>query len=318
MKKYLTIFATIGLLLSCGEAAKIDIPATSISLDQNSVTLFSGESFTLSATILPENTTSLIEWQSSDESVVTVTEGVVSAIAEGKATISAQAGSVKAECEFIVKKAVLAEAVDLGLSVKWASFNVGADSPEKFGDYFAWGETEPKEWYGWDNYKWYNKEQNGFTKYCPYLEYWAGTGSPDGKSSFSQYNYEDDAATFNWGKGWRTPSEKEWEELRTQCSWKWTTQNGVPGQKVTSKKTGYKDKSIFLPAAGCWEEKKNYYVEEYGMYWSSVVSLKTNDSYFDYPGSSWSFVFNARDVYSGPDAARRSGCSIRPVYVGSE
>ena len=113
------------------------------------------------------------------------------------------------------------EYVDLGLSVKWATCNVGANKPEDYGDYFAWSETQPKSEYG--------------------------------ESTYSRTAYpitlplSDDAARANWGGSWRMPTMAEQDELRKKCKWKWTTQNGVNGYKVTSKKNG---NSIFLPAAG--------------------------------------------------------------------
>jgi hypothetical protein len=133
-----------------------------------------------------------------------------------------------------------AEAVDLGLSVKWASFNVGASSPEEYGDYFAWGETEPKSEYTWETYKLCNGSYNTLTKYNTYSSY----GTVDYKTKIE---LSDDAACANWGGKWRMPTDAEWTELRTNCTWIWTTLNGVNGRLVTSKVNG---KSIFLPAAG--------------------------------------------------------------------
>ena len=125
------------------------------------------------------------------------------------------------------------EAVDLGLSVKWANVNVGAKKPSDFGTYFAWGETKPKNFYSWDSYQWSRGKTQFLTKYS----------TADRKT---QLDPSDDAARANWGDEWRTPTEAEYEELVNpdNCKWEWTTKDGVNGYKVTGKKTG---QSIFLP-----------------------------------------------------------------------
>ena len=130
--------------------------------------------------------------------------------------------------------------VDLGLSVKWATCNVGANSPEEYGDYFAWGETKPKDSYKWSTYKWCNGSKDKLTKYCKESYY----GRVDNKTVL---DLVDDAAHVNLGGAWRMPTKEEIRELKDNCTWTWTTQNGVNGYLVTSKKN---DNSIFLPAAG--------------------------------------------------------------------
>ena len=130
--------------------------------------------------------------------------------------------------------------VDLGLSVKWATMNVGATSPEEYGDYFAWGETEPKEEYRWGTYKWCDGDYDYLTKDCSSSDF----GIVDDKI---ELDLEDDAANVNWGDAWRTPTKAELDELIENCTWSWTTQNGIDGYTVTSNTNG---KSIFLPAAG--------------------------------------------------------------------
>ena len=147
------------------------------------------------------------------------------------------------------------EYVDLGLSVKWATCNVGATTPEGYGDYFAWGETSTKETYDDDN--------------CPTYELsisqLQSQGYIDSEGSLtSQY----DAATANWGGDWRMPTYDELNELRNRCTWTWTTQNGVNGYKVT----GPSGASIFLPAAGYRIGSSLYYAGSRGYYWSSSPS----------------------------------------------
>lgn len=153
------------------------------------------------------------------------------------------------------------EYVDLGLSVKWATCNVGATKPEEYGDYFAWGETEPKEMYDWSTYKWCNGSETTLTKYCTDGSY----GTVDNKT---QLELSDDAAHANWGDSWRMPTDSELTELREQCTWTWTTQNGVNGCKVTSKSNG---NSIFLPAAGYYYDSLLGSVGIGGICWSSSL-----------------------------------------------
>lgn len=123
------------------------------------------------------------------------------------------------------------EYVDLGLSsgTLWATCNVGATKPEDVGDYFAWGETRPKEEYNWETYKWCKGRYDTQTKYCTDSDH----GTVDNKSILE---LSDDAANVNWGGDWRMPTKEELDELHTECTWTWTTQNGVKGCKITSKK----------------------------------------------------------------------------------
>ncbi len=134
------------------------------------------------------------------------------------------------------------EYVDLGLSVKWATCNVGASSPEDYGNYYAWGETSTKSSYAPDNSKTYRKNYSDI-------------------KGDSRY----DAARANWGSTWRMPTKSELEELKNRCTWKWTTQNGVKGYKVT----GPNGNSIFLPAEGRRYRSLLNFAGENGYYWSS-------------------------------------------------
>lgn len=188
------------------------------------------------------------------------------------------------------------EYVDLGLSVKWATCNVGAITPEEYGDYFAWGETEPKTDYGWETYK-YGTASNQLTKYCNYSSY-GKDGFTDSKTVLDP---EDDAAAVNWGGAWRMPRYEEMDELIDNCTWTWTTQNGVNGRKVT----GPNGNSIFLPAAGVMGNSDLYYAGSLGYYWSS--SLLTGS-----PNLAYYVYFNSDDV--GRDRSNRYyGRSVRPV-----
>jgi hypothetical protein len=186
------------------------------------------------------------------------------------------------------------EAVDLGLSVKWATMNVGANAPEEYGDYFAWGETEPKDYYDWSTYKWCNGSKNTLTKYCTKSKY----GTVDNKTVL---DLEDDAAHANWGGAWRMPTFDEIQELKSECSWEWTTQNSVNGYEVT----GPNGNSIFLPAAGYRWSGGLSGAGSYGLYWSS--SLGPN-----YDNYACGLYFYSGGTYLNNDN-RGSGHSVRAV-----
>ena len=187
------------------------------------------------------------------------------------------------------------EYVDLGLSVKWAICNVGATKPEEYGDYFAWGETQSKNYFSWDNYKYCNGLSNSLNKYNNNSSY----GSVDNKTILE---LSDDAAHVNWGGSWRMPTQAELDELRAKCSWTWTSQNGVNGYKVTSKSNG---KSIFLPAAGYCSFSSIDYAGHHGYYWSS--SLYTSG-----PSCAHSFYFYS-SIANWQIDYRFYGQSVRPV-----
>ncbi len=192
------------------------------------------------------------------------------------------------------------EYVDLGLSIKWATCNVGATKPEEYGDYFAWGEVEPKEVYDWSTYKWCNGSYDSLTKYNNSSSY----GIIDNKTVLDA---SDDAATANWGGAWRMPTKEEQDELRENCTWTWTTENGVNGYRVTSNKEGYTDKSIFLPAAGYRDDSSLNSAGSYGFYWSGSLLTLTDYSY-----NAYELDFNSGSVYWS-SSGRGCGQSVRPV-----
>ena len=188
-------------------------------------------------------------------------------------------------------------AVDLGLSVKWATCNVGAEKPEEYGDYFAWGEVEPKEKYDWTTYLYCKGNRTTMTKYCNDSNY-GYNGFTDNKTVLDP---EDDAATVNWGGAWRTPTGAEMTELREQCKWTWITQNGVNGYKVV----GPNGNSIFLPAAGDMHGTALVSVDSIGLYWSSLSNTSN-------PYSAYRLNFNSSEVkITGSN--RYNGLSLRPV-----
>ena len=189
----------------------------------------------------------------------------------------------------------ICEYVDLGLSVKWATCNVGATKPEDCGGYFAWGETKPKTIYDWNTYKWCNGSETTLTKYNVH----SGYGVVDYKA---QLDLSDDAAHVNWGGNWRMPTDAEWIELREQCIWAWTTGKGIVGYTVISKSNNNK---IFLPAAGHRYGSLLNFAGIGGYYWSSWLTTGS-------PNSAWVVNFNSNRVY-GYNGLRRYGFSVRPV-----
>lgn len=191
------------------------------------------------------------------------------------------------------------EYVDLGLpsGTLWATCNVGANNPWECGDYFAWGETSPKETYSWDNYKYSNGSYDRLTKYCTNKKH-GNNGYIDG---LKELEPKDDAATANWGIDWCMPSLDQIKELKKKCNWTWTSNNGIKGYMVT----GPNGNSLFLPAAGCRYGIDLFSVGSYGDYWSRSL-------YESYPYHARYLYFNSSSVdryYS----FRYLGFSVRPV-----
>ncbi len=176
--------------------------------------------------------------------------------------------------------------VDLGLSVKWATCNVGATKPEEYGYIFAWGEVVRKSKYNWTTYKYCNGTKLTITKYTVQ----GYKGKVDYKITLDT---EDDAAIVNWGDKWRMPTKKEQQELINNCNWTWTTQNGVKGYKVV----GPNGNSIFLPA-GLRDGENGYY-------WScSLYNEDSAEAYY------LGFGTGGKTVYH---SERQEGYYIRPV-----
>ena len=207
---------------------------------------------------------------------------------------------------------VYPEPVDLGLSVKWASFNLGASTPEEYGLYYQWGDVQgydkwdDKYFYWYDDfgnvsYKWCNGSQTSMIKYNTKSSY----GKVDNKTTL---DLDDDAASVVLGGNWRMPTNEEWEELAntSNCSWTWAEIDGIKGYKVQSKKSGYTTKWIFLPANGAFSGDDLQSRGQTGSYWSSslntVSPYKAHDVSFDSFGN-----LNVDDNY------RFWGQAIRPV-----
>ena len=179
--------------------------------------------------------------------------------------------------------------VDLGLSVKWATMNLGAESIEDYGDYYAWGEVRPKNKYDLNSYKWVSNNQEGYIKY----------NDVDNKTILE---LSDDAANVNWGGAWRVPSVEEQKELLSKCMWKWTKRNVVSGYLVTANNGN----SIFLPAGGMRIGSNMHQVGETGYYWNR----SRDDKYHIYAHYN-SFGVDGYDI--NDSYIRYFGHLIRPV-----
>ena len=176
-------------------------------------------------------------------------------------------------------------AVDLGLSVKWATVNIGATLPADYGNYYAWGETETKDEYTSDNSV--TNDDSSF-------------GDISGDATY-------DAATANWGSSWRMPTEAECQELVDDCTWTWTTQENSDGEEINGYLVkGTNGNSIFLPAAGDRYGSSLYYDGTIGNYWSS--SPYASHSYYAYDLNFYSSYLYVYNVYG-----RWYGRSVRPV-----
>lgn len=306
-----------GITASC--SVEVKQPVTCISLNRTGISCIKGKTEKVSVLVEPENANNkAISFSSSNESVATVdANGNVTSYALGKATIyvTAQDGSgVSSQC--VVSVWDEPDIVDLGLSVKWSSWNIGASDPSGLGDLFSWGEIygnhDGKDNFDFYHYKWFQGERhsyNGTFGLYPetILKYnWLSDfGSIDNKTVL---DLEDDAAYVKLGGSWRMPTFAEFTELRNKCTWVWTTVNGVAGYKITSNVSGYKDISIFLPAAG-FSVNTQISGNGQGLYWSST--LRPGLSY-DHPQGAGCITFSSGNFFL-QGSNRAGGLSIRAV-----
>ena len=258
----------------------------------------------LKATVSPENAANdEIGWFIKDESILVKKGDRIVAAREGKTTVTAKSvdGGFSASCEVtVVPVAFSYEYVDLGLSVKWATCNLGATNPVEDGLYYAWGETEPKASYELTNYKWYSDENNDG------IWEWTKYNTPDAVLSA-----EDDAATVNLGDNWRIPTISEWEELAT-CGGREKVSDyqgtGVGGIIITSL---YNDKSIFIPNSEIIGPLFGN-PEWCPLLWSINSGPENAEHYAICFGGQYT-----RTIMPAPKNVLKSyGLPIRPVYVG--
>ncbi|MBR5036429.1 MAG: Ig-like domain-containing protein [Prevotella sp.] len=306
-----TIIATAGGSLKKATCTvTVTQMVTSIVLSQTIAVLELDAYIRLTATVLPENAANKnVVWSSSNEDVAPVRNGRVDAYGYGTAIITCEAADgsgVKATCTVCIVDPTTY--VDLGLpsGTLWATCNIGASSPEDYGDYFAWGETEGyndgKTDFSWSTYKWCNGSSSTLTKYC--------TNSSHGYEGFTdnktELDLEDDAASVNWGPAWRMPSYEQFQELinSSYTTTEWTTQNGVNGGKITSKTN---NNSIFLPAAGYRIGSSLYYAGSDGFYWSRTL-------YSGDPRNARRLYFGSSGIDTSSDYRYR-GQSVRPVRL---
>ena len=186
-------------------------------------------------------------------------------------------------------------AIDLGLSIRWASCNIGATAPEENGNFYAWGDTLTRSSFTWGTYPYSGTNTNTMTKYCTR----AANGTVDNRSTLIAF---DDAAYINWGETWRMPTWAEWDELITQCTWKDTTYNDVPVWQVT----GPNGNSIYLPKVGY---KNSTSVTAGCYYWSSTLNTtNSNDQ------CNRALYINAASRTSAKYGLRYVGMPVRAVY----
>ena len=192
--------------------------------------------------------------------------------------------------------------VDMGSGLKWATMNVGANSPEEYGDHFAWAETTAKNEYTIDTYKYIQKESvpGGY-------EYRLTKYMRDTQDQLLEE--EDDAARQNWGATWRTPTKEELEWLKDHCSWEWVEYNGVNGMMATSQVQGYENKQLFFPAAGFYKDEDPVGLVDTGIkgfYFSSGVV--SSENYYEIT------YLQIQDGAPALESIRRwCGFSVRPV-----
>ena len=286
-------------------------PVTDITLSSSTLYLINvGNTHQLTATVLPADADNPdVTWTSSDESVAIVDQaGLVTTIAEGTCTITASAddgSGVKATCRVIVGH----EYVDLGLpsGTLWATCNIGAESPEDYGDLFAWAETTSKSTFSWKTYRYaghiYGTSPTDFiTKYNTYSSTYSTA------DFLTELEPGDDAAYVNWGAKWRMPTKTQFDELinSNYTTATWTTQNGVSGILITSKSNG---NSLFLPAAGARGDTSLGSAGSDGYYWSRMLYGKE-------PSSAYRLIFNSGNISTG-SISRIYGLSVRPVRASN-
>lgn len=310
MKNTAYIFAALSVLalsvfVSCNKGKKEPtspvifenpVAVEGITLDKATITFTAKkETAIITATITPEDASEKrILWKSSDEKVAKVSNGVVEAVDNGTAVITATtyAGNFTASCAVSFPKATVdSRAVDLLGSkgkIYWSSVNFGAEAPGEFGSFVAWGETTSKNDYSWDSYM------------VPLLSWCGGPDDPlNGVADIANSDY--DVVKAKWGAGWRMPTAAEFATLVNNMDWTWTSSDGVYGYKVENPSSG---KSIFLPVAGYYDGAVHAHEGAKGAYWTSAAG--------DLAFNAWSLDFSS-DGYVLDQRSRYMGLVIRPV-----
>lgn len=274
MKKYFSVLLLVVLLAAnaCDKLFEIvlsgnnttnttSVNIQSIMVSPDYLSIAVGDTAQLSVIVEPDTVGNVyIFWSSSNAEVATVDNGLVTAVSEGEASIIASVGGKSAICSVVAKAKDYHEYVDLGLSVLWATTDMGADAPEEDADWYAWGEIIPMEFewnYDWSYYKWCQGYSNNLLKY--------NTHNTNGVvvDNKTVLEAQDDAATVNWGHPWRIPTKEELEELFLECNQVVTSLNGVTGLRLCSKTN---DNSIFLVAGREWWTSDLYFDNEENAY----------------------------------------------------
>lgn len=190
--------------------------------------------------------------------------------------------------------------VDMGLSVKWAAWNVGGTKPSDYGNFYAYGETEPKTEYTIDNYKWLWEDWNDDPTLYEEWEHYLKLGA-----TIAGTNY--DVAHVKWGDQWRMPTREEWTELINSCKWSWTAIDGVSGMLATSQTTG---NSIFLPAAGNMVDADHTHDQVGCFYWTASEYDATPEVECRNYRANLDGNNRSADGYDYPEV----GFSVRAVY----
>ena len=304
-----TITAKIG---NVKKTCYVTVPSAvrGLSLNKSYLVIRKGETFQMIAYVIPsnaeDNTVSWSVWPSSALEISA--DGVVTAKGQcSDGIITASAGNKTAKCSVYVKEG----AVDLGLSVMWADYNLGiiGFTSGSAGEYYAWGEIMPGTTFNWSHY---TRLSDGSIYTLKRYNYDSTFGVVDNKTSLKDYGYEDDAARQTLGGKWRIPTYAEWAELSKECTWERYNDGNREGMKVT----GPNGNSIFLPAAGYQSGSTLKDCDRYGYYWTSDLSYSSDpifsDNYKPYRAFYKRFSINSlNDSVNNLDRAH--GLTIRPV-----
>ena len=302
-----------------GKEAKLfvyvdDVKATGLTLSSTFITLKAGESHQLTATVEPSNASNKnVSWSSNNPKVVSVRNGLVTAHRSGSTNIWAFCGDKSTYCT--VEVAPPDGGVDLGLSVFWASSNLGTNDPLQQGGHYAWGELSTKSTYTWSNYKfWISGNTWRTAKFSRY-------GAEDKKTDLSEYDYVDDVARQTLGGKWRIPTIDEFQELIDHTSLEYIVIQGIGrGIKLTSTVPGYTDRSIFLlfGSAMITNRKDELAVEHMdivGYYWlSSVYGIPSRAHTGSVDLKNSQPVAYVDGGWMGGSILREWGLNIRPVW----
>ena len=253
-----------------------------ITLESDKLTLQKGKSFRLKVTMGKRDVNSACTWKSSDEKVIkTVEDGLLVAAGPGSCKVIVTAYGKTAECSVTVTPYEY-EYVDLGLSVLWATSNLGASAPESYGDYYAWAEIESKESFSWGNYRYCSfPQEDGMDKYTA-----DGLAHQLLKSdNLTRLEPTDDAATIHLGNDWHIPTSEEFVELVSNCTYDTATVNGVAGMSFTSNVPGFEGRSIFIPYSGQMDGNEPLYRGKQFSLWTATTGRGTRGSCFSTIGT---------------------------------